>query len=126
MRRTAMKRSAPPKRSPSEGGDEAYLAFVRALPCCAPTVAPCLSPAPQHPHHKTGAGMAMKARDDETMPLCWVHHRDFHLGQGPFLYWTRDNRDMWQEEMVDRVRRAHALMLSASEVGDERSPTSER
>ena len=28
-----------------------------------------------HVHHETGAGMALKASDFETMPLCPTHHQ---------------------------------------------------
>lgn len=100
-----MTRSAPPKRSPSEGGDERYLDFIRSLLCCAPGPRACHAPAPQHPHHSTGAGLALKAPDRETMPLCWHHHRAFHDGNGPFEHMTREDRRLWQEEMVGRCQR---------------------
>lgn len=55
--------------------DKKYLKRVASLPCCAcqaiglsgrlPTVVA---------HHKTGAGMGMKACDLDTMPLCEGHH----------------------------------------------------
>ena len=89
--------------------DPTYLAFIRELPCCAPSVTECQSPPPQHPHHSTGAGMGMKTGDRETMPLCWMHHRQFHEGKGPFDGWTRDERRRWQEEQVERCLAAYVL-----------------
>lgn len=99
------------ERTPEEGGDPEYLAFIRELPCCAPSVAECQSPAPQHPHHSTGAGMGLKAKDRETMPLCWRHHRAFHEGKGPFDGWSRDERRLWQEQQVERCLQARALFF---------------
>lgn len=104
--------SKPTNRSPSEGGDPAYLAFVRQLPCCAPGVRPCESPTPQHAHHSTGAGMGLKSSDRETMPLCWFHHAEFHQGNGAFELWSRDDRRVFQSEQVERVQRAYALACS--------------
>ena len=52
--------------------------------------------------------MGLKAHDRETMPLCWVHHRMFHDAHGPFECMTREDRRLWQEEMVERCQRIYA------------------
>lgn len=90
-------------------GDPEYLAWVRTLPCCAPSVTQCDSPPPQHPHHETGAGMGMKAPDRRTMPLCWTHHRCFHDGMGPFAGWSTEERRRWQEERIAACLAEHVV-----------------
>ena len=94
-------------------GDPEHLEFVRQLPCCAPSVTECQSPPPQHAHHSTGAGMGVKSSDRDTIPLCWMHHRAFHDGSGPFEGWSREERERWQEEQVERALQAHALFVGA-------------
>lgn len=101
-RKTPMKRSrpefkSPHKRTPEQGGDEEYLRWIRKLPCC---VTGCAATGSSHAHHSTGAGMALKAHDRETMPLCATHHRQFHDGRGYFLDWGRAQRRSWQAAQV--------------------------
>ena len=55
--------------------NKAYLDFVRTLPC-----AWCGNPESE-PHHIIGiglGGMALKADDIHTMPLCRKHHETVH------------------------------------------------
>lgn len=110
-----MKRTPPVKRSKEEGGDEAYLEFIRSLPCCM-----CDRRGPSHPHHSTGAGMGLKAPDREAMPLCAPHyssrgspvagcHRDFHDGNGAFDGWTRADKNLWQGLQVARCQELYAI-----------------
>lgn len=101
MRRTAMRRTPPPKRSAEDGGDEAYLEFVRSLPCCA-----CGKPGPSHAHHETGAGRGkgQKAPDNRTIPLCFQCHRDFHQVGGRFDGFTFESKRLWQEMEIERVQ----------------------
>ncbi len=51
----------------------AYLAFVRAEPCCV-----CSAPAPSDPHHFGPRGVGQKTDDFRTVPLCRRCHDDFH------------------------------------------------
>lgn len=51
-------------------------------------------------HHRTGAGLALKASDHEAFPLCRKHHREFHDANGLFKGWTRAQRKEWQQHMV--------------------------
>ena len=57
---------------------------------------------PTDAHHRTGAGLALKANDRETFPLCHKHHMDFHSGRGIFRDWKRETRKTWQQAMIDR------------------------
>lgn len=51
-----------------------YLARVRSRPCCF-----CYLPGPSDPHHYRGPkGMAIKPSDAFTVPLCRLHHDEFH------------------------------------------------
>ena len=82
------------------GNDPARLAFVRTLPCCAPGAPTgCLGTVAPH-HHTQYRGMGQRAVDDQTMPLCWGHHRAFHDGRGPFRDWGQGHRRAWQDEQV--------------------------
>lgn len=104
-----------PKRDP------AYLAFIRGLPCCAPgaTRAPRYLSAgdmlmrhlhcdgPVEAHHRTGSGLALKAPDRESMPLCRLHHRAFHDNRGVFFGWDKPRRKEWQRTMVEHYQALH-------------------
>lgn len=111
-RRTPLKRgkglkrssALPRKRSKPRRGrvrDEAHLAFVRTLPCCAPG---CDRVDASEAHHETTErGMGQKADDRRAMPMCRKHHRAFHDGREPFDGWTKPRRRAWQDEQVTRV-----------------------
>ncbi len=81
---------------------EAYLARVRQLRCCAWSLGECLGAV--QAHHKTGAGMARKADDVDTMPLCAHHHSQFHGAAGPFRRWTKLKRVAWQALMIEATQ----------------------
>ena len=79
--------------------DAAHLARIRALPC-----ARCQRPPPSEAHHRTGAGMALRAHDHDAMPLCASCHRDLHAMTGRFRTWTRHQLRVWQQERVVEMR----------------------
>ena len=62
----------------------------------------CGRPPPSEAHHRTGAGMGLKAKDDLTMPLCPTCHVEFHALSGPFKGMTREQARAWQDEAIDR------------------------
>jgi hypothetical protein len=105
MKRTRMKQKPPTPRTAEQGGDEAYLDFVRGLPCCVYGTA-----APSHAHHETGngRGKGQKAHDRRTMPMSARAHREFHDGKGYFEYWTAEARRIWQDIEIQRVQALHA------------------
>lgn len=98
-------------RTTEQGGDEAYLDFVRGLPCCVYGTA-----APSHAHHETGnhRGKGLKAHDHRTMPMSFRAHREFHDGTGFCKGWSRVERLAWQSAEIDRVR---AIWLEFQETG---------
>lgn len=106
MKRSKFKRRTVTKQAEREGDPE-YLAWVRTLPCCAPSVTKCKAPADAH--HMTGAGMGMKAGDRETMPLCRAHHQAFHEGRWPFDGWSPAERRRWQEERIAACLAEHVV-----------------
>ena len=66
------------------------------MPCMA-----CGSAPPSVLHHKTGAGMGLRAHDQDGMPLCDPCHKSIHsLTFGHFKGWTKDRRRNWQEWAV--------------------------
>lgn len=88
-------------RTAEEGGDEAYLDFVRGLPCCACGTAP-----PNHPHHEilNGRGKSQKAPDRRTLSLCFDDHHDFHRGLRRFSGWTREQKRVFQDDEITRLQ----------------------
>ena len=91
LKRTRLENKSPHKRTAEQGGDEMYLRWVRRQPCCV-----CGKFAPSDAHHRTGAGMGIKAHDHETMPLCRTHHRQLHDLRGHFNDWERSTLREWQ------------------------------
>jgi hypothetical protein len=85
IRRTQIKRSAPPpkrrKGGPRRGPlrDPGYLAFIRQLACLVCNRFGCEAA------HGPVNGMSSKGPDNEAVPLCSHHHRDVHILGWPAL-----------------------------------------
>lgn len=77
------------------------LKWIRSLPCVFHSRA-CVGDV--EAHHRTGAGLALKAPDDETMPLCSLHHKQRHDATGPFHEMTKAERKTWEAEMVAKYQ----------------------
>ena len=88
--------------------DPAHLAKLRTMHCAGDWLGACGAPdfcsGPIEAHHRTGAGLALKASDHEAFPLCQKHHRDFHDSKGVFRSWTKQEKKEWQAKMVERYR----------------------
>lgn len=69
---------------------EKYLKFVRLLPC-----AICKTMDGIEAHHISTGGMAMKGSDLQTVPLCRLHHAEYHQF-GKETFWQRHNADRWE------------------------------
>jgi hypothetical protein len=82
--------------------DPEYLRWVREQPCCVHREEHY---GPIHAHHRTGAGLGLKASDHETMPLCQRHHDEFHAATGYFRYWDKQQRREWQDETAQWYRK---------------------
>src|SRR4051812_28875508 len=81
LRRTRFKQKPAYQRTPEEGGDPVYLAWVRTHPCCR-----CGKHPPSHAHHEilNGRGKSQKAPDHRTLPFCEECHDQFHAVTGRF------------------------------------------
>ena len=88
------------------GEDKAYAAWIRSRPCMA-----CGAPPPSNLHHRTGAGMGLRAPDSEGMPLCGsgttgchgsLHNPyDLQMKDGHFYGWDRGKIRDWQRVAID-------------------------
>lgn len=104
LTRTPMRRSLRPRREtrPGPGRDEAYLVWVRSLPCCLRRNGDCLGIV--HAHH---AGP--KRMDRTAIPLCKRHHGDWHdaAGNGYFGGWRKDARRDWAAAAIGLTQLLH-------------------
>lgn len=76
------------------------LDHIRAMPCDLRDERPEECAWGTDAHHETGAGMALKANDRRTIPLCHRHHMDFHDHRGYFWNWTKEERRQWQDDRI--------------------------
>lgn len=92
--------------------DPKRLAWARALPCClfhSTDFGPCQGPV--EAHHPTGAGLALKADDSKSYPLCRRHHRDRHDATGAFHDMDKATRKLWEAEMVEKYQDLYAAQV---------------
>lgn len=94
----------PPGMAPMPKRDPKRLAWIRTLPCVFQGDA---CEGSTEGHHRTGAGLALKAPDDEAMPLCQLHHRQRHDHTGAFLKLTKAERKTWEAEMVAKYQKLY-------------------
>ena len=78
------------------GEDRDRLRWVKTLGCLAPGAPSGCSPVTEA-HHAGSRGIGQKAHDHSSVPLCSVHHREFHAAAGPFKGWTQAKRRAWAE-----------------------------
>lgn len=116
LRRTPLKRRkrispkrATPRRS-SRVRDAAYMAFIRALPCCARIFGDCRGSVTAH--HAGERGLGMKCSDRETIPLCVAHHTAWHDATEPFSWWGKEMRQIWARVEIARAQAAYERMAA--------------
>ena len=80
------------------GEDSAYLEYIRRQPCCAPG-GECSGGVQAH-HDRHQVGLALRAHDRRTIPLCAGHHRELHSMSGVFATWTGPQLREW---VADRI-----------------------
>lgn len=83
------------------GEDANYTAWLHGQRCCINVS--CAGPI--EVHHRTGAGLALRAHDHEGMPLCKKHHRERHGSKGHFAKMGKAERKMWEAHQIE-VHRA--------------------
>ena len=90
-----------------------YLAFVRTLPCCAlqeehdvmKTLMGQECSRGIHAHHAgRRPGTGVKAPDDTAIPLCDVHHFEWHQAAGMFHGWSREQRREWADARIAETK----------------------
>lgn len=84
------------------GEDPDYTNWLRQQPCNQ-----CGSQRGCDPHHRTGAGMAMRSHDHKAMPMCRGCHTQFHAGSGFFKSLDRQGKGDYQDEAIERCRRVY-------------------
>jgi len=84
------------------GDDPEYIRWLKGRPCreCGARVTA--------PHHRTGAGMGLRAPDREAMDLCGdgvrgCHGSIHHLTLGPFKGWDKERRREYEAEAVRQL-----------------------
>jgi hypothetical protein len=85
--------------------DRKYLIWLRKQPCCVPGE-PCGKPV--EAHHLTGAGMGLRGKDADAIPLCRVHHRACHDMREPFA-WDKYQRRIWHLRQASTCRFRYEL-----------------
>lgn len=103
-RKTRLRARRPTVRRDGRVRDEAYLAFVRSLPCC---VVDDKHGGRIDPHHAGERPAGRKADDDTCIPMCRYHHDqwDGPMWHGnPFRTWDHEKRRAWQDERIAETR----------------------
>ena len=65
--------------------DPKYLAWIRTLPCIQ-----CGATHYVQAHHAESGGMGIKASDHTALPLCYLHHKEWHDHKGKCGGWDRE------------------------------------
>lgn len=84
------------------GEDPEYIRWIKQQPCNQ-----CGAQRGSDPHHRTGAGLAMRAHDHKAIPLCRYCHNAFHAGSGTFKRLDRQGKRTYQDEAIERCRRVY-------------------
>lgn len=110
------------RRRPKKGDDPRYLRWVRKWPCVVGG-RKCGKRSRAHHAIEMGGqqerGMSLKAPDSETLPLCEKHHTQFHLRQGFCKGWSDEQRRVFQQDEIDRLR---AIWKDEQELGVTQEP----
>jgi hypothetical protein len=89
-RRTRLRRRRVARRRSPRVVNDAYLAFIRSLPC-----AGCGIDWSADPHHAGKHGVGQTAGDDTAIPLCRRCHDAVHDAKGKYA--DQDVRRRWEE-----------------------------
>jgi hypothetical protein len=81
------------------GEERKYSEWIKRQPCHQ-----CDRGPRSHQHHVTGEGLALRAHDFLSMPLCHRCHMAFHSLNGPFKGWDKARCAQWQQEAVVHYR----------------------
>lgn len=90
------------------GEDPNRLRWVKTLRCLARGTADTCDQVVEA-HHAGRRGLGRKAHDNTAVPLCVLHHRQFHDGSGAFAGWNKDKRRQWSEAAIAATQAAWAV-----------------
>lgn len=93
------------------GESKQYTTWLRTQPCCAPE---CGTTRSIEVHHRTGAGMGLRAHDHKGMPLCNSCHVALHSAKRPFFGWDRARLRDWQDEQIAAHRARYLEEVGAA------------
>lgn len=102
--RKPIKRSKPPRRrrtTPRRSErlrDQEWLLAVKRLHCCAASLGECWGTIEADHAGKRPAGR--KCSDNETIPLCQLHHAARHGFSGAFHGWDRARMRQWLDSKI--------------------------
>ena len=85
------------------GEDPDYIHWLKGQPCNQ-----CGAQRGCDAHHRTGAGMGMRAHDHLAMPMCRYCHDTFHASSGSFKTMEKQARRAYQDEAIQRCRRVYS------------------
>jgi hypothetical protein len=107
-----LERSAPPRQvraKPRREGrrhDRPYMLRVKELPCVVAswTNAGTCTPGGCDANHVGDRGLSQKSHDDETVPMCRGHHREWTDHAGVFREMPKGERREWAKAWVSTTR----------------------
>jgi hypothetical protein len=122
VKRTALKRSAPLRRTSAirarstssyrrRERDFDYMGWIKTQSCAAATVGgvgDCQGPI--EADHAGRRGLSRKAPDDTCIPLCQLHHRQRTDHSGLFRTWTRERMRDWLDLEIEHHRSMYAAL----------------
>ena len=123
LKRTALKRSAPlrrtgPVRARSTSRyrrrerDFDYMGWVKTQPCAARHLGPCSGGI--EADHAGRRGLGQKAGDDTCVAMCATHHRARTDHAGVFKHWKREEMRLWLDAQVEQHRARYAARTEAA------------
>ena len=95
-------RVAPSTISPE---DQAHLARVRLLPCCAHGLPGHVCGGRVVAHHAGRHGIGIKSPHIETIPICWDGHRNLHEHTECFAPFSKAEMRSWEDGQVAVTQR---------------------
>lgn len=88
--------------------DRAYLDWIATEQCLLWATGCCC--AGTDPHHAgLDKGTGLKASDTSAIPLCRVHHDEWHDAKGYFKGWAKWARREWALEQIDIMQAKWAI-----------------
>jgi hypothetical protein len=85
------------------GENDIYVAEVRRMACVARDLGHCMGRI--EAHHAGDKGYGQKAHDETCVPLCLLHHRNWHDASGIFRDVPKEWRRRWIADQIAYTQR---------------------